>query len=74
MVSDAGRRLANSMFKATRGRSAPSLFNMQAMKNKMNGGGPAKKLLPGLDDLIPDIFSQVSPEGDNLTNITRKFG
>lgn len=77
MISDAGRRLANSMFKATRGRSGKSLFNTQADMNRMSTPG----LLPGglaslasLDDLLPDVFRQASPQGQNLMNITRKFG
>lgn len=73
MITDAGRRLANQMFKATRGRSGKSLFNTQAM---MNQGAPAQpeNNLPTLDDLLPDVFKQASPQGQNLTNITRRFG
>lgn len=74
MISDAGRRLANAMFSATRGRSGRSLFNTQAEMNRMNTPQPQLNGLPTMDDLIPDAFKQASPQGQNLTNLTRRFG
>ena len=74
MISDAGRRLANSMFKATRGRSGKSLFNSQAGQNRMLGGAQRGGELPVLEDMLPPAFKPQAPQGMNLMNITRKYG
>lgn len=74
MISDSGRRLANAMFHATRGRSGKSMFNTQAMMNQAKAPTQQAPGLPTLDDLLPPEFRQAAPQGQNLTNITRRFG